>query len=124
MRDYLVFGSNDNGETLVPLGAVTAPDHDSAKKKAREAVERDKDQPQYETYGTCPVGNWSFSKLTSRTIVDVEDIDMPLKGIPGQMTVEEVLDVSRQERLEEAREALATAHETVAETELKPGEDS
>lgn len=91
MRSYLVFGSNDGGKTLEPVGEYEAQDHESAKKKARSSG--------HKSYGTCPTGNWSFGNLSVREIVDVEEAKLP---IPGQLTVDEVLD----EAVAEAREAL------------------
>lgn len=81
MRRYIVFGSNDGGETLSPVGVYEAADHDAAKKAARESG--------HVAYGTCPEGNWSFGKISVKEIVEVEELELP---IPGQMTVTEVIE--------------------------------
>lgn len=91
MRPYVVFGSNDDGKTLVPLGEFEAADHDAAKKLARDA------HGSFASYGTCPVGNWSFGKLKVKEVVDIEEMQLPFPE-GHQLTV--------QDAIAEARDAL------------------
>lgn len=100
MRNYLVFGSNDGGETLTLIGEFEAADHDAAKKLARDSG--------HEAYGSCPSGNWSFAKVNVREVVEVEPLDMP---VPGQMTVDEVLEEAKDDAIAEAREVLDSRRE-------------
>lgn len=95
-RKYVVFGSHD-GETLVPCGEYEAADHDSARKQAAEAGHM------YEQYGSTPAGNWVFGAMETVTVYKF--VPGQLK-IPGQMTVEEVLQEQRREEIAEARKAL------------------
>lgn len=81
-RTYIVFGSNDGGQTLAPVGTYEAADHDTARKMARDSG--------HEAYGSCPVGNWSFGKLSERVIVDIEEIPLPLPDAK-QLTVHDAL---------------------------------
>lgn len=91
MRKYIVFGSNDEGKTLAPIGVFEASDHDAAKKMAYSEDFKD--------YASVPEGNWTFGEVTSTVILDVKPIQLP---IPGQMTVEEVLEAAKAD----AREAI------------------
>lgn len=96
MRKYIVFGSNDEGKTLAPIGVFEASDHDAAKKLAYS--------DEYKDYASVPEGNWTFGEVTSTVILDVKPIQLP---IPGQMTVEEVLEAAKAD----AREAIGDAAE-------------
>jgi hypothetical protein len=106
-REYLVFGSNDDGKTLSPIGLFEASDHDAAKKKAREHAS-------FTAYGSTPAGNWSFGKLMVREIVDIEQMELPF-SVGQQMTATDVIDEIEREKAE-ARAAI--------EADPAPSEDA
>lgn len=110
-RIYVVFGSNDDGETLVPVGRYEATDHDAAKKLARDSG--------HEAYGSCPEGNWSFGKLAVKEIIDFEPIELFPAG--EQLTVEDAVDAA----VAEARVALGTRESDlgIPDDEIKPGDE-
>lgn len=69
-RKYVVFGSNDDGQTLVPLGIVEARTHTVAKALAKEL------NGTYATYGSATARNWSFQKEMTKTITAWVDVPM------------------------------------------------
>lgn len=79
-RKYVVFGSNDGGKTLVPLGIVDAKTHEVAKLRAEEL------DPAYESYGSATARNFSFQEKRTKTIVAWVDIPM------GQLTFDDLED--------------------------------
>ena len=99
-RKYVVFGSND-GETLVLCGEYEAADHDGARKQAAEAGHH------YNDYGSTPAGNWVFGALEAVTVYKF--VPKELK-IPGQMTVNDVIEEAKKDEIKdeiaEARRAI------------------
>lgn len=83
MRTYLIFGSAD-GTTWQALGAVNADSHDQARETAAEQV------PGHEHYGSCPFRNWRSGTPETRTIRSWTTFD--ITSIPGQLTVDDMID--------------------------------
>lgn len=82
MRPYVVFGSTNGGGSLQPLGIFEAPDHDAARKLAH--------RDEFSWYGSVPVGNWEFGELKAKTVIEIEDVELPFPD-KKQLTVEDAL---------------------------------
>ena len=113
MRTYLIFGSGDEGVKWEPLGIVNADSHEQAREKAAD------EKPGFAIYGSCPFRNWRSGRPNERMVRDWDDFD--IKSIPGQMTVDEVLDEIAEEEeddlLRHAEEVVETVRERVDEEE-------
>lgn len=101
MRTYLVFGSNDQGRTFVPIGEFEAADHEGAQRLAA------KDEYSFEAFGSTPANNWTFGKVSSRVVYDYEELTMP-GGVEDDQGFQPLPDQDeRAEKLAEARGALS-----------------